>query len=83
MEGINSQLWEEIGCKKCLNGYKVPIIYSYGHDTIRVNYTKFRVHSDNSDIKGASRSERPIVENVEKNMDIVESDRHVSTVSKY
>jgi len=56
----------------------------YGPDTVTVNIAQFwfsRFHSGNFNIKDAPRSGRPIVENVDKIMEIVESDRHVSTVS--
>ena len=56
----------------------------YGPDTVTANYAQFwfrRFRSGNFDVKDAPRSGRPIVENVDKIMEIVESDRHVSTVS--
>ncbi|KAG5321977.1 SETMR methyltransferase, partial [Acromyrmex heyeri] len=56
----------------------------YGPDTVTANHAQFwfrRFRSGNFDVKDASLSGRPIVENVDKIMEIVESDRHVSTVS--
>lgn len=55
----------------------------YGPDTITVNHAQFwfrRFRSGNFDVKDASRSGRPVVQNVDKIMEIIESDRHVSTV---
>jgi len=55
----------------------------YGPDTVTANHAQFwfrRFRSGNFDVKDA-RSERPFVENGDKIMEIVESDRHVSTVS--
>ncbi|XP_011051581.1 PREDICTED: histone-lysine N-methyltransferase SETMAR-like [Acromyrmex echinatior] len=56
----------------------------YDSDTVTANHAQFwfrRFRSGNFDVKDVSRSGRPIVENVDKIMEIVESDRHVSTVS--
>lgn len=47
----------------------------YGPDTIIVKHAQFLV-------KDGSRSDRPIVENMNKKMQIVESDCHVNTVSQ-
>ncbi|EGI61981.1 Histone-lysine N-methyltransferase SETMAR, partial [Acromyrmex echinatior] len=52
--------------------------------TVTVNHAQFwfrRFRSGNFDVKDASHSGRPIVENIDKIIEIVESDRHVSTVS--
>ncbi|XP_076176305.1 histone-lysine N-methyltransferase SETMAR-like isoform X1 [Ptiloglossa arizonensis] len=40
-----------------------------------------RFRSSNTDVEDETRSGRPIVENVDKIMEIVESDRHASTYS--
>ncbi|XP_018049927.1 PREDICTED: histone-lysine N-methyltransferase SETMAR-like [Atta colombica] len=56
----------------------------YSPDTVTANHVQFwfrRFRSDNFHIKDAPRSGRPIVENGDKIMEIVESNRHVSTVS--
>lgn len=56
----------------------------YGPDTVTANHAQFwfrRFRSGNFDVKDAPRTGRPIVKNVDKIMDYVESDRHVSTVS--
>ena len=56
----------------------------YGPDTVTANYAQFwfrRFRSGNFNVKDAPRCGRPIVDNVDKIMEIVESDRHVSTVS--
>jgi len=56
----------------------------YGPDTVTANHAQFwfrRFRSGNFDVKDAPRSGRPIVENGDKIMKIVESDHHVSTVS--
>ncbi|CAD6994021.1 unnamed protein product [Ceratitis capitata] len=56
----------------------------YGPDTVTVNHAQFwfrRFRSGNYDVKDAPRCGRPIVENVDKIMKIVESDRHASTNS--
>jgi len=55
----------------------------FGPDTVTANHAQFwfcLFCSGNFDVKDA-RSGRPIVENGDKIMEIVESDRHVSTVS--
>lgn len=56
----------------------------YGSDTVTANQAQFwfrRFYSGNFDVKDAPRSGRPIVENVDKIMQMSESDRHISTVS--
>ena len=56
----------------------------YGPDTVTANHAQFwfrRFHSGNFDVKNAPRCGRPIVENIDKIIEIVESDRHASTVS--
>jgi len=56
----------------------------YGPDIVTANHAQFWFHrfrSGNLDVKDAPRSGRPIVENGDKIMKIVESDHHVSTVS--
>jgi len=56
----------------------------YGPDTVTANHAQFwfrRFRSGNFDVKNAPCSGRPIVENVDKIMKIIEFDRHVSTVS--
>jgi len=56
----------------------------YGPDTVTANHAQFwfrRFRSGNLDVKDAPRSGRPIVENGDKIIKIVESDHHVSTVS--
>jgi len=54
----------------------------YDPDTVTANHEQFCfVNSGNFDVKDAPRSGRPIIENGDKIMEIVESDRHVSTVS--
>jgi len=55
----------------------------YGPDTVTANHAQFwfcRFRSGNFDVKDAPRSGKPI-ESGDKIMEIVESDRHVSTVS--
>ncbi|KAG5344650.1 SETMR methyltransferase, partial [Acromyrmex charruanus] len=64
--------------------YGPDTVHSHVSDTVTANHAQFwfrRFRSGNFDVKDASRSGRPIVENVDKIMEIVESDRHVSTVS--
>jgi len=59
-------------------------VNSVGPDTVTANHAQFwfrRFRSGNFDVKDAPRSGRPIVENSNKIMEIVESDRHVNTVS--
>ncbi|XP_040575887.1 histone-lysine N-methyltransferase SETMAR-like [Lepeophtheirus salmonis] len=56
----------------------------YGPDTITDNDAQFwyiRFYSGIFDVKDVARSGRRIVENVDRIMGIVESDRHVATVS--
>ena len=56
----------------------------YGSDTVTANHAQFwfrRFRSGNFDVKDVPRTGRPSVENVDKIMDIVASDRHVSSVS--
>ena len=56
----------------------------YGPDTVTANHAQFwfrRFRAGNFDVKDVPRTGRPSVENVDKIMDIVASDRHVSTVS--
>ncbi|QQP36433.1 Histone-lysine N-methyltransferase SETMAR, partial [Caligus rogercresseyi] len=56
----------------------------YGPDTVTANHTQFwfrRFRSGNLGVKDAPRSGRPFVKNIDKIMEIVESHRHVSTVS--
>ncbi|QQP56323.1 Histone-lysine N-methyltransferase SETMAR [Caligus rogercresseyi] len=56
----------------------------YGPDTVTANHAQFwfrLFRSGNLDVKDAPRSGRPIVENIDKIIEIVESDRHVSIAS--
>ncbi|QQP57101.1 Histone-lysine N-methyltransferase SETMAR, partial [Caligus rogercresseyi] len=53
----------------------------YGPDTVTANHWFRRFRSGNFDVKDTPRSGRPIVENIDKIMEMIESDRHVSTVS--
>ena len=56
----------------------------YGSDTVTANYAQFwfrRFRSGNFNLKDAPHCGRPTVDNVDKIMEIVESDHHVSTVS--
>ncbi|GFV68464.1 histone-lysine N-methyltransferase SETMAR [Trichonephila clavipes] len=56
----------------------------YGPDTVTANYVQFwfrRFRSGIFDVKDASRTGRPIVENVDKITEIIEVDRHVSSRS--
>ncbi|QQP54383.1 Histone-lysine N-methyltransferase SETMAR [Caligus rogercresseyi] len=56
----------------------------YGPDTVTANHAQFwfrRFRFGNLEAKDAPSSGRPIVENIDKIIEIVESDRHVSTVS--
>ncbi|QQP55627.1 Histone-lysine N-methyltransferase SETMAR, partial [Caligus rogercresseyi] len=51
----------------------------YGSNTVTANHAQFwfRIFcSGNFDVKDAPRSGRPIVENIDKILEIVESDRH-------
>lgn len=57
---------------------------SRGPVSVSANHAQLwfrRFRSRNFDIKDAPRSGRPIVENIGKIMEIVESDHHVRTVS--
>ncbi|GFV96476.1 histone-lysine N-methyltransferase SETMAR [Trichonephila clavipes] len=54
----------------------------YGSDTVAANYVQFwfrRFRSGIFDVKVASRTGRPIVENVDKITEIIEVDRHVGS----
>jgi len=53
----------------------------YGSDTVSQSRAIRRFRFGNFDVKDAPRSGRPIIEKGDKIMEIVESDRHVSTVS--
>ncbi|XP_020715242.1 uncharacterized protein LOC101457564 isoform X1 [Ceratitis capitata] len=56
----------------------------YGPDTVTANQAQIwfsRFQSGNFNVKDAPSTGRPIVKNVDKIIEIVESDRHVSTVS--
>jgi [histone H3]-lysine36 N-dimethyltransferase SETMAR len=56
----------------------------YGPDTVTANHAQFwirRFRSGNFEAKDEPRSGRPIVKNVDGIMEIVEADRHLSTVS--
>ncbi|GFX41451.1 retrovirus-related Pol polyprotein from type-1 retrotransposable element R1 [Trichonephila clavipes] len=55
--------------------------YVYGTDTVTANYLQFwfrQFRSGIFDVKGASRTVRPVVENVDKITEIIEVDRPVS-----
>ncbi|GFT19889.1 histone-lysine N-methyltransferase SETMAR [Trichonephila clavipes] len=54
----------------------------YGPHTVTANYMQFwfrRFRSAIFDVKDAPRTDRPIVENVDKITEIIEVDRHVSS----
>lgn len=56
----------------------------YGPDTVTANHAQYwfrRFRSGNFDVKDASRSGRPVVKNVDKIMEMIKSDRHLSTVA--
>lgn len=56
----------------------------YGEDAVSERRTQewfARFRSGNFDVKDARRSGRPIVENTDKIMELIEVDRHVSTRS--
>lgn len=56
----------------------------YGPDTVTLNHVQVwlrRFRYGNFDAKDAPRSGRAIVENIDKFMEIVEADRHISIVS--
>ncbi|GFX01337.1 histone-lysine N-methyltransferase SETMAR [Trichonephila clavipes] len=56
----------------------------YGADTVTANYMEFwfrRFRSGIFDVKDAPRTGRPVVENVDKIIEMVEVDRHVSSRS--
>ncbi|GFW43752.1 histone-lysine N-methyltransferase SETMAR [Trichonephila clavipes] len=56
----------------------------YGADTVTANYVQFwfrRFRSGIFDAKVAPRTDRPVVENVDKITEIIEIDRHVSSPS--
>ncbi|GFW56715.1 histone-lysine N-methyltransferase SETMAR [Trichonephila clavipes] len=56
----------------------------YGADTVTANYVQFwfrRFCSGIFDVKDAPRTDRPVVENVDKITEIIEDDRHVSSRS--
>ncbi|GFV61714.1 histone-lysine N-methyltransferase SETMAR [Trichonephila clavipes] len=56
----------------------------YGADTVTANYVPFWFHrfrSDIFDVKDASRTGWPVVENVDKTTEIIEFDMHVSSRS--
>jgi len=53
----------------------------YGSDTVSQSRAIRRFRFGNFDVKDAPRSGRPIIEKGDKIMEIVESDRHVNTVS--
>ena len=56
----------------------------YGADTITANYLQFwfrRFRSGNFDVKVAPRKGRPVVANVDKIIEKIEVDRHVSSRS--
>ncbi|GFW67420.1 histone-lysine N-methyltransferase SETMAR [Trichonephila clavipes] len=61
------------------------IVHSvYGADTVRANYVQVWIHRFRSgifDVKGAPRTGRPIVENVDKITAIIDVDRHVRSHS--
>ncbi|GFV17304.1 histone-lysine N-methyltransferase SETMAR [Trichonephila clavipes] len=55
---------------------------AYGADTVRANYVKFwfrRFRSGIFDVEDTPRTDRPVVENVDKITEIIEVDRHVSS----
>ncbi|GFU57478.1 histone-lysine N-methyltransferase SETMAR [Trichonephila clavipes] len=55
-----------------------------GANTVTANYVQFwfrRFRSGTFDVKDASRTGRPVVENVDKIKEIIEVDRHVSSRS--
>jgi len=56
----------------------------YGPDTVTTNYVQFwfrRFRSGIFDVKDAPRTDRPVVENVDKITEMIEVDRHVSSRS--
>ncbi|GFT40427.1 histone-lysine N-methyltransferase SETMAR [Trichonephila clavipes] len=56
----------------------------YGADTVTANYMQLlfhRFHSGTFDVKDASCTGRPIVENVDKITEIIKVDRYVSSCS--
>ncbi|GFU26314.1 histone-lysine N-methyltransferase SETMAR [Trichonephila clavipes] len=56
----------------------------YGVDTVTANYVQFwfrRFRSGIFDVKFAPRTDRPVIENVDKITEIIEVDRHVSSRS--
>ncbi|GFV50410.1 histone-lysine N-methyltransferase SETMAR [Trichonephila clavipes] len=68
------------------NGSQVAEIVkgAYGADTVTANCVQFwfrRFHSGIFDVKDAPRTDRPVVENVDKITEIIEVDRHVSSRS--
>ncbi|GFU02871.1 histone-lysine N-methyltransferase SETMAR [Trichonephila clavipes] len=71
---------------KCENPRQAAEIVNgvYGADTVTANYVQFRFcrfRSDIFDVKVAPRTGRPVVENVDKITEIIEVDRHVSSVT--
>ncbi|GFS90053.1 histone-lysine N-methyltransferase SETMAR [Trichonephila clavipes] len=55
----------------------------YGPDTVTANYVQFwfrRFRSGILDVKDAPRTSRPVVENVDKITEIIEVERHVSSL---
>ncbi|GFT70369.1 histone-lysine N-methyltransferase SETMAR [Trichonephila clavipes] len=56
----------------------------YGADTVTANHVQFWFHRFRSgifDVKDAPRTDRPVVENVDKTTEIIEVGRHVSSSS--
>ncbi|XP_078051426.1 histone-lysine N-methyltransferase SETMAR-like, partial [Augochlora pura] len=56
----------------------------YSLDIVTANYAQFwfrRFRLGIIDVKDAPRTSRPVVENVDKNTEIIEIDRHVSSLS--
>ncbi|GFT54717.1 histone-lysine N-methyltransferase SETMAR [Trichonephila clavipes] len=56
----------------------------YGTDTVTANYLQFwfrRFRSGIFNVKDAPHTGRPVVENVDKITEIIEVDRHVSSLS--
>ncbi|GFW41500.1 histone-lysine N-methyltransferase SETMAR [Trichonephila clavipes] len=55
----------------------------YGADAVTASYVQFwfrRFRSGIFDVKDATRTDRPVVENVDKIIKIIEVDRHFSVV---
>ncbi|GFW36285.1 integrase catalytic domain-containing protein [Trichonephila clavipes] len=78
-------LWEA-AIKSCEDASKVAEIAKgvYGPNTVTATYVQFwfrRFRSGIFDVKDAPRTGRPVVKNVDKIIEIIEVDRHVSSRS--